>query len=130
MCNTTVTRAEELYEIVKDLPYEAKPSCVVGYNFERNYVIVQMPEMGSEPVVEERFMFPDDAASLFESSMQRWLIQNRGAYKVNQYFHEVTTATYYVTFGYCEGEIVFKHSRFVGALAEAVKRWCKVQDRI
>lgn len=68
--------AKDLFDIVKDLPRDAWPVGIMGWNFERGYVLYQVPTMGSEPTVMDIFLWPDQAALMFEASMVRRLIEN------------------------------------------------------
>lgn len=64
----------ELYEIVKDLPPECLPMGLVGWNLERGYPLLQVPTMGDKATVCDIFLFPRQAALLFEASMAQWLL--------------------------------------------------------
>ena len=86
--------AGELYAIVKDLPQEAKPRRIVG--FARGcWFILQTAETGDKPVCVDSFLFPEEAALMFEASMMRWLI-GEGYHKFNYvlYDHEVVLECY------------------------------------
>jgi hypothetical protein len=62
--------AKALYELVKDLPREAWPSCVTGW-IRGIYVEVRTSETGDKPHAVSSHMFADDAVLLFEASMMR-----------------------------------------------------------
>lgn len=108
--------ASDLYEVVKDVPREAWPSCVTGW-IRGIYVEVRTSETGDKPHAVSSHMFTEDAILLFEASMMRRLA-TRLDWSVVVYKSQ---STWFVVIGPDE----WAGSSLIEALAAA----CKEQKR-